>query len=355
MAKSDCILKRAVSVTALLLLGAVVAQEFVFSTDRLKAEPAIGVTGAQLLQNELFLYRDGSELRLTDTPTEGEWGPVPSPSGRYVAYVVQDQVIDWDSEGLVMDWDWHLRVLELESGHVVGSWLLPETTGHMWPAGGFDIGWQQDEQVLYSQIGGALDAGGGIVRVELGSENEPELVTRGFGVHVDSSRGWLATSLHGSAAVYVPLSGETLTLATGSALGWADTRVVVADRGQLSLIDPVTAERTVIDDEDGTYIAFATEDGGYRHAWVRYQSEQGMSVIVVADEQFQTMSTWLYADFVTSAGWLPGGTLLLNVMMGNHMAIMELDVAEGTEFVLVSSSIRDNRDARPLPLNSHTP
>ncbi len=345
--------RSAIAVLVVLLLTTAAAQEFVFVTNRLRAEPPLGVTGAQLLQNELFLYSDGSELRLTDTPTESEWGPEPSPTGRYVAYLVQDTVVDWDDDEMTMDWNWYVRVMDLNTREVTGEWLLPQSSGQMLPAGGLGIAWQADEEALFVQIAG-LEGEGGIVHIEPGS-TDSRLLTRGYGVHLDAERGWLATTLHDSATVYNPLSGETMTLAPGEARGWVGTQVVIGGMGQLSLFDPVTAEQTVIDAEEGYYVSFDSEPDGYRHAWARYLLDTGETVVVVADEQFGSMATWLYPDILDSLRWLPGGSLLLNVLMGEHMTIMEVDMADGSEFVLVGSRFRDNTNARPLPAGTILP
>lgn len=329
------------------LLGAAAAQEFVFTTNRLRAEPAVGPSGAQLYQNELYMYFDGSEHRLTTTPAAEEWDPEPSPSGRYLAYVVNDTVIDWQADRVPEDWHWYLRVLDLYSGEQTAEWLLPESTGRTRYAGGFQIAWYPDEAALLAQLPSG-DGTGRIARFRL-DEPQPELLTSGIGVHLDASRGWVATTLNGSASVYVPLSGENMMLSAGEALGWADGSVVVGGQGQLQLVDPVTAEHLLIDPQEGYYPFFSAEPQGSRFAWTRYLPDPGETVVVVADGDYNQLASWLYADFVDSLHWLPDGTLLLSVLLGEHMAIIQLDISEGTEFVLVSSMFADNMNATPVP------
>ena len=65
-------LRLAAPLVLTVLVGAAAAQEFVFTTNRLRAEPSTGPSGAQLYQNELYIYHEGTEYRLTTTPTDEE-------------------------------------------------------------------------------------------------------------------------------------------------------------------------------------------------------------------------------------------------------------------------------------------
>lgn len=329
-----------------LLAGGALAQEFLFVTSRLQAEPAVGPSGSQLYQNELYLYRDGSQQRLTFTPTESEWDPQPSPSGRLVAYVVNDSVVDWAAASVTEDWQWHLRILDLETAEVIREWLLPDSVGRTRYAGGFDIAWHPDEQSLVAQLPSG-DGIGRIARFDLG-EGEPQLLTSGIGVHLDDERGWIATTMNGSVAVYNKLSGEVSTLSPGETLGWVGTEVVSGGPDQLQLIDPVTAAITVLDSEPGYYASFSAEPGGGRYAWSRYVSDRDETTITISDAQFNSSATWTYSDYIDNVHWLDENSLLLTVLLGERMGIMQLDLRSGSEFVLVGSQFADDMAAVPL-------
>src|SRR5690554_4382213 len=123
---------------AVLLGPPAAAQEFIFVTGRMSALPSFAADGQLLSQNELFLYRDGSQIRLTFTPEVSEWDPRPSPSGRYLAYVVNQLVTDWEAVDVMLDGVWHLRIMDLETLEILQEWELPDTTSVWRPAGGFD-------------------------------------------------------------------------------------------------------------------------------------------------------------------------------------------------------------------------
>lgn len=330
----------------LVLGGSALAQEFVFVTSRLQADPPVGSSGSQLYQNELFLYRNGTQQRLTFTPTESEWDPQPSPSGRFVAYVVNDSVIDWMADSVTEDWQWYLRIMDLESGTVTHEWLLPDSLGLTRYAGGFDIAWNADEQSLLAQL--PSDDGVGRIASFALAAAEPEVLTSGIGVHLDYEGGWIATTLNASVAVVNTLSGEVMTLAPGETLGWVDRQVVSGGDGRLQLIDPVTSQVTVLDREAGYYASFSAEPGGDRYAWSRYVPDREETTITITDSRFNSRASWTYSDYVDNVQWLDENSLLLTVLLGERMGIIQLDLRSGTEFVLVGSQFADDMAAVPL-------
>lgn len=331
------------AVTGLAASGA--AQDFVFVSNRLPAEPPVSDSGQLMRQNELFRYEDGSEIRLTFTPSDNEWDPQPSPSGRYVAYYANDTVVDWAAAELPDTWDWYLRILDLESGLLLEEWLLPDSAGSTRMAGGFQTAWLPDESGLYAQV---MDAGhdGLIARFTIGSPTAMA-VSRGTGLHLDAARGWLATALDGYATVIDPFSGNQYPLVLGEPLGWVGDQLVVGGAGPLMLMDPVTAERNVLDSSADYYPFFAVSPAGSRYVWLSYSLDSTGTRLVVTDGNFAPVASWLRADYIESAHWLDEGTLLLTGMLADTMAITRLDVSEGFETDVVATR-SDNLTVRLL-------
>src|SRR5690625_1302 len=194
--------------TAVLLsLFTAAAQEFVFTSNRLPAG-TLAVDGSRLPQNELFLYRGGSELRLTATLDEEEWDPAVSPSGRYLAYVVSHGVPDWSTDAPAPELSWSLRIMDLEDHLVLEEWPVPAADGHTRPAGGFGIGWYPAEDALLLQHPGPAADNVTITRFTVGEE-KPEVLTRGRGAWLDLARGWILTTIDSYGTAYHPLSGAT--------------------------------------------------------------------------------------------------------------------------------------------------
>lgn len=318
---------------ALTLVASAMAQEFLFVSNRLRAEPEVGASGATLYQNELYLYRDGSEIRLTVTPDQNEWDPALSPSGRHVAYMVNDTVIDWAADELPETWNWYLRIMDLESGMLLEEWLVPEAAGTTRMAGGFGIAWYADEQSLLVQV---LDQAheGSIALFEVGVA-EPRILARGVGASLDAATGWFATTMDGYVTVVDPSSGASYPLVMGEVLGWLGDQVVVGGQGPLMLFDPVSATRTELATAGDYYTSFAISPDGSHYAWLHYLTSG--TVITVADSEFEPLAEWLYPDYVASVSWLDDDVLLLSTMMQDRLVISEMRISDGAEYVLVSS------------------
>ena len=328
------------------LLSTAAAQEFVFASNRLRAEPATGPSGNPLHQNELFLYRDGSEIRLTFTPDEDEWDPQPSPSGRFLAHFVNDTIIDWSADELPETWNWLVRIMDVESRLTVEEWTIPSAAGSTRVAGGFDIAWHPDETALLAQ-GFEADGDGVIFRFEAGNP-EPVNLGRGLGVHLHPETGWFATMQDGFVTVIDPASGNSYPLEAGEALGWHGDDVIVGGQDRLKLMNPVTAEQTALDASNDYYPVFVSSPSGDRHAWISYGNASAGTVVTVVDSQFKELASWHYNDFIDSLVWLDEESLLVNAMLGDNLAIMQVRVEDGTEFVLVATR-SDNMNVRTIP------
>lgn len=332
--------------TLVLLFTAANAQDFVFASNRLRAEPATGPSGTPLHQNDLFLYRNGSEIRLTFTPTEDEWDPQPSPSGRYLAYLVNDTIIDWTADELPQTWNWLVRIMDLETGLTLEEWPIPRAAGSTRVAGGFDIAWSPDENALLAQ--GFHDDGHGIIfRFEVGNP-EPVSLTRGLGVFLHPELAWFATTQDGFVTVIDPLSGNQYPLEAGEALGWLGDEVIVGGDDRLKLMNPVTAEETRLDSTNDYYPVFVTSPAGTRHAWISYARDSAGTVITVVDSSFDRLASWLYNDFIDSLVWLDEESLIVNGMLGDNLAITQVRVEDGAEIVLVATR-SDNMNVRLMP------
>ena len=321
------------------------AQSFVFVSNRLAADPEIGPSGAQLSQNELFLYEDGSEIRLTFTPGQDEWDPAVSPSGRYLAYVVSDRIIDWDAPDLPASWSWQLRVMDLDSRLLLEQWQLPSGSDTTRPAGGFDIAWSADEQGLFVQ-GTDAQHEGLIARVTVGDDGV-ETVGRGVGIELNPGLGWFATTLDGYATVIDPLYGASYPLVMGEAVAWLGDRLVVGGMGPLLLIDPITAERVTLGPDGGYYAQFVTSPDGSRHAWLRYTLEDNGTVVTVTDANFRTVDSWSQ-DYVADVRWLDDETLLLAGMEGGRMTLSSVRLEDRMRHVLVGT-LSDNMLPEVMP------
>jgi len=330
-----------------LLSGAFgVAQEFVFVSNRLKAEPEVGPSGQALHQNELFLYRDGSQIRLTFTPEEDEWDPQPSPFGRFLAYVVNDKVTDWAAEDIQLDWNWHLRILDLETLLVLEDWQLPDSTGTSRYAGGFDIAWTEDESTLFVQLPGGQDSGR-IGMVEVGNP-DVSVIGRGFGVAL-SRQGGIATTADAFATYIEPVTLQPYPLVAGEGIGWVGTDMVIGGEDRLSLFDPIAATETVLSDFSGYYMYFVSTSDGSRHAWLRYDAGEEGTLITVVDAGFEMVTAWVYPDHVSRIEFMDEDTLLLTAMAGSNFIISAVRISTHLEHQLVSSLGFDNVSALMLP------
>lgn len=333
MRKTGSILLRAAMLLS--LFTAANAQEFVFTSNRLAAETR-AADGSRLPQNELFLYRDGSELRLTVTPDEEEWDPAVSPSGRYLAYVVSHGVPDWTMDAPVPELSWSLRIMDLEDGFILEEWPLPDANGHTRPAGGFSIAWYPAEDALLLQHPGPGADNATITRFAVGNE-KPEVLTRGRGAWLDLARGWILTTIDSYATAYDPLSGANHTLLQGEALGWHWSGAVVATPGRLLLIDPVTAARTILSALPGDYQLFQQSPDGDRAAWVRNNFSIPAVFVGIAETDDWTISEYLLDDYVESIAWLDSETLVISHIDGEYFTISSLNLSEGDLLPLVAT------------------
>lgn len=339
-------MRKALSLFAAAVMSSATAQEFLFVSDRLPAEPAYGASGNALRQNELFLYRDGSEIRLTFTPDEAEWDPAPSPSGKYVAYVVNDTIIDYQAVEWPETWNWSVRLMELETGLLLEEWPLPGTSGIERVAGGFSIAWYPDEQSLLVQAL-APDLSGLVALLERG-DPEPRILGRGFGVSLDPERGWFATSVDGHATVFDPISGHQYPLRAGQPLGWAGTDLVIGGPEMLSVYDPVTAEQVILDEgTDYYYSQFTVSPDGLNYAWIRYSYGAG-SVITVASSDLSERTSWQTPDYAAELRWLDDSSLLLTGIVDGSLALSRVSADGSASWVLVGTR-SDNFNAVPMP------
>ena len=156
------------------------AQRFAFVSTRVPDELAAAY--GRPPQGEVFLYLDGSELRLTRTPHASEYDPTPSPGGRYVAFAALDHA---DEEAGREAWGWWLGVVEALTGREVARWELPGSVGLFRPAGGFQLGWLGQDALLAQGVG--EDGGWEVYRFDLASLDVSR-VGSGFGIAVAPGR-----------------------------------------------------------------------------------------------------------------------------------------------------------------------
>lgn len=320
---------------ALALLGFAGAQKFLFVSNR--------VLGSEYSrQNDVFLYRDGSELRLTHTLRAHEYDPVASLDGRLIAYAVREEPATVDKGD---NWYWKFEVMDVLLSRPLASWQVPGTRGMTRPAGGFNLTWLPEGGSFLAQVPG--NAGEWeIHRFTVGTDNS-ELVGRGFGIVLSPDGRRLATERNGVVYVLELDTGRETPLAAGTPLGWAgNTHVFVARTDGLDLIELGTQARRSLHSFYGKYTDFSWSPDGRHYALSLVQDDQWFLIFVTRDHAF--VEDYLIPGAIYGLEWLDNRAVIFSFLKeAGDLAIAMLDL-DGYDPLLVDTWA-DDYGAKVVP------
>lgn len=322
---------------ALIVFSSAHAQSFVFLSDRLPRAGAERITGyAQ--QTDVFLYRDGSELRLTHTDDASEYDAVPSPSGTLLAYVRVDLSPVADVPAAPAPLGWHIEVLDLVTLRIVDRWQIDGSTGMTRPAGGFQLRWLPDEQALLAQVPTAPDAWE-VHRFDRGVPRSTRL-TEGFGIVLDAAGSRFATEHDGVVyALDVTTGADEATVpvavAAGTPLGWAGEEVLIALPEGMVRVSPTESGVVDVFAFPGDYGAVAWSPDGAHYAVVLQQD--GYWFVIVANRDNGFVEDYQLPGPVEGLDWVADDTLVFAVEReATHFGIATLRL-DGYDPVVVDS------------------
>ncbi len=303
-----------VGLIALLVLGSVKAQHFVFVSDRGLRSFEAAEDGLFYLQNDLFIYRDGSEVRLTRSLGESEYDPSPSLDASRIAYAVTPV-------GNREDATWEYRVLELPLGRPLAAWPIPHSRGMTRPAGGFPIVWL-DEQSFLAQVPDSA-WNWEIHRFSVGRPDS-ERIASGFGIHLSPDRTQLATEHNGLTRIVDLASGESRSLAAGEPLGWHDNeRVFVARPDRLSLLDVASEALQDVFTYFGRYYGLRHSPSRAHYAYINEQG--GTWYVSFVSSEHGELGEQSFANPVLALEWLNEERVVLTIeeMDGTKLALLD--------------------------------
>jgi len=280
--------------------GLVAAQRFVFTSDRFSP--------LTVSQYDLFLYDDGSELRLTHTPDLAEYDPSPSADGNFIAYAATTfiaSVTSYDDS-----WQWSYHVID-DRGQEVANWKLTGLDNDFRPAGGFDITWLGDNRSFLAQT---LDEEGNWeVRRYLIDAQDPELLAKGFGIELNPDGLRFATARGGTTFLIDILSGQETPLLECTPLAWTpDGRdLYLAQDKSLLRVPLADPEAKQLVSDSGPYLDFHWSPDHRQYAYTT--SQDGTSAVFFHDADDTFLVSFELDGFAEDFDWLDDETLLLEL------------------------------------------
>ena len=323
------VVRTAVCLTIAAGLALAAAQEFVFVSDRV-LRSLERIDGSFYSQSDLFLYRNGSEIRLTFTADAAEYDPIPSPDGQFIAYAVTDLVHPVDDDA---DWQWRLEVIDLLLRRTQASWKMPNSEGITRPAGGFAIAWLEDGRSFLAQVPGE-GSQWEVHRFSIG-QPESEMVARGFGVVTSPDGAYVATARNGITYAIDLAKGEEVVLAAGDPLGWnGNDTLLIARTDAVTEVDVTSQRADLVADYFGQYYGLRWNPARDLYAYILEQNETWYVTIARADHQ--EVETYSFTSFVETLDWLSDEHLVLSLERDGASALALLDLF-GNDPIIVDS------------------
>lgn len=303
------------------------AQRFVFATDRDFVESTV------ILQSELFLYDDGSQLRLTRTPEQSEYDAAVSPGGDWLVYAV---LVDEATQA----WEYQVRAIDDET--IVARFPVnDEATDMTRPAGGFPLRWADNARFVAQTADADFDWS--VVRFNRNGDSTP--LAQGYGVALSPGSSQLATGRDGVSYVIDVESGDEARLADGTPLGWYDDDGVLIFRDDaVYLVSAADGSEALLHDDLGYSFAFAWSPARRYYALLGVRFEQ--PYLLVYNPDHELVSSRDLAGAVNDISWLDDSTMLFSTQLGEDSLVLSIDLT-GRETVLVESF---GSDFAPLAL-----
>ena len=317
-----------------IILTNALAQDFLFLSDRIPRLEVQADAESYTGQMDVFVYRSGSEVRLTYTDDVSEFDPVPSPDGRYLAVASSSFVYPRPLEVS----SWHYSVIDTLLSREVARFEMPASLGSLRPAGGFQITWLPDGSAFLAHVP-KENFEWSIYRFDVQALSS-EFVTDGFGISLNRDASKLATSLDGLVHVVDLISLERVDLIEGEPFAWTtDEDLLIARPNSFRLIDSGTGEGQELFDFFGFYSGFAWSPDFENYAFILSQQETWFVVAVTSEHAF--IDEYKLPGVIDSVDWLSRDTLVVSYLKeSGDFAIIELKV-DGTRRTLVDSWVHD--------------
>ncbi len=319
----------------LVVLTGAMAQRLVFVSDRADA--------LSLRQGELFLFDDGSELRLTSTPELAEFDPSPSPDGGLIAHAATSflsGVSTFDDS-----WSWQYRVVDL-SGRLREAWPLPGGDDSFRPAGGFAIAWLPDGRSFLAQ---GLDAAGNweVHRFVLGARRTVRLA-QGFGIVPSPDGSRFATSRNGIIYLVEVATGNEQVFAGGTPLGWTSDGLELLFEQNLALLRAPASDPEAVRfvGDSGPYLELRYRRDGGRYAYTTVH--EGRSAVFFHDADHRYLGSFDVGGFVESFDWLDDERVVLELVLPTGARRIDVLGSDGVQLTLIDSA-GDDGAPRVLP------
>jgi hypothetical protein len=303
------------------------AQHFVFVSDRGLQSFQANEEGRFPVQNDLFIYRDGSEIRLTRTTDQSEYDPSPSPDSQLLAYAVT-HVNHYDETR-----SWSYRVIDLPLGREVASFDIARSTGETRPAGGFQITWLDNTQFL-AQVWGSGNHWE-IHRFTLDNA-ESEFVTHGFGIALSPDKQRLVTEFNEMVKVVDLETGEHTLQAAASPLAWYnDTHIFVTRPDSLMLLDTDSQSLNQMASYLGWYYDLRVSPDQTHYAYVSEYEDTWYVTIV--NRNHEEVAERSFISYVTGLEWLTSDQLILTLYEGERSKLVVLDFLGNAPYLVDSA------------------
>ncbi len=298
-------------ILVLLVASLASTQDFVFVSSRNQVDTDLSqAEDWQKTQNELFIYKNGSETRLTFTNDLDEYDPSISADGKLIAYVASSWVYPNELENS----SWQLIISDLR-GRQIASFPLANSQEAMRPAGGYSIAWLADSSGLYTNVMQPISYDWDVYFFDIKAKTSKK-VAEGFMPTLSPDNKLLATYLNNEVRIYDLDLDESWSIIEGVPLAWYDnTSLIIEDGSSLRLIDAYSAQ--IIDDlytAEGVYEYFSiNKTGEYIFALRSLNSPTKGSSLHKISNKYDSVLDVQFDGILTGLSFLADGSLVYSL------------------------------------------
>ncbi len=309
---------RVLFASLILAFGTGFAQSFFFVSSRMQVEGDLRQAEPwEKNQNELFIYKNGSEIRFTNTNNLSEYDPSISPNGDLVAY----SATTWVYPNPLEESSWQI-IVEDKRGRLVANLEIPNSQESMRPAGGYVLAWKADSSGFYFNASQADSYDWNIYFYDL-KTNTSKRISEGFMPFLSPDNKLLASNVDEFVRVYDIDLDESWAVFEGSPLAWYDSsHLFVQDGKSLFLVDVYKPEEpSVIHDAGAYYIQMDINKSSEYAFFVR--RDGGSSLYKFANRN-QLLSKD-FSGFIRKIALQDDGTIIYSLQENDSINIYKID------------------------------
>ena len=305
------------------------AQSFFFISSRIQVEGDLSRAEPwERKQNEVFIYRNGSEIRFTNTNNLSEYDLSISPDGSLVAYAATS----WVYPNQLEESSWQIFVKDLR-GRLPAQFAIPNSQESMRPAGGYLLAWKADSSGFYFNAEQAGSEAWDIYFYDLKTKTSKR-ITEGFMPFLSPDNKLLATNVDELVRVYDIDLDESWTVFEGSPLAWYDdSRLFVQNGSSLFLLDVYKPNREKLIHDANAYYIQMDMNKDLQYAFI-VQRDSGSSLYKFVNEEELLAKD--FSGFIREIALQEDGSIIYSIQEDDSIKIYKIDDS-GNITPLVSS------------------